>query len=281
MSVRRLLVVVAAGAAIGLIGTGGVQAAPLTCGSTITGSVYTLHGNLVCTAGASVALTMIGGVLDLNGFSIIGPGGVGVETHGWATVENGTIRGFGTGIDVPYDAAIGNDGVFDRVRLTGNGYGIMVGPDSSATITNSFVNENSSDGVALSGVEASASISQTQILRNGGNGVGSYRSRLSAIGNVISGNRGYGIYQTGWGVVISGNQVNNNGLDGIFSGLDTYPDSWTITNNTAVGNGGHGIDFEGHGPAPFYEYPPVTFEGNVAHDNNANPQCINIFCRSF
>ena len=76
--------------------------------------------------------------------------------------------------------------------------------------------------------------------------------------------------------------MTSNGDDGIYIGPDIgFPDTWTLLNNTATQNGGHGINFQGHSGhegQPDWVWPPVTFEGNVARDNRTAPQCINVFC---
>ena len=107
------------------------------------------------------------------------------------------------------------------------------------------------------------------------------RRLFFAFRNVITGNHGYGIWNFDWGADIENNQVNNNGADGIYIGPDIdSPDTWTLLNNTANQNGGHGINFQGHFGNPPWIWPPVTFEGNRASGNQTPPQCVNIFCRT-
>ena len=108
----RAIVAVLIVSAFALGSASSANAAPLACGDTLTSpGVYTLTANLNCSAmpPSTSALLIGGGVtINLNGYSIIGPGGtvptfatiptVGIETAGDTTIKNGIIRGFDIGI---------------------------------------------------------------------------------------------------------------------------------------------------------------------------------------
>jgi hypothetical protein len=269
-------------AALVVFGTAAATAgaASLTCGAVISSSgTYTLTSDLTCSA-LGDAIFITGGAdvtINLNGHSINGPGattnseGIRVET-GAAHVTNGVIRGFGTGV-----SGIESGFQGDNVRIAKNGTGIRGDLDLVTVLQHSYVNENTGDGISAS-VDSRITMSDSRIVGNGGNGVTDHEAFMDVQRSVISRNGGYGIWEEEWGVYLKDNQVNNNGLDGIHLGMNDFPDPYWLFNNTAIGNGGHGIVFE---PlfVGFVEHDVQT-EGNVARDNRTNPQCVNIFCRA-
>jgi hypothetical protein len=90
---------VAVGAAIPTVAVAVPPPVALACGSTVTGPVA-LSQDLVCSGDA---ITLLSGTLDLRHHTISGDGtgtavSVGTAAGGTATVENGTITGFATGI---------------------------------------------------------------------------------------------------------------------------------------------------------------------------------------
>ena len=287
----RAIVAVLIVSAFALGSASGANAAPVACGDTLASpGVYTLTANLNCSAmPPSTSALLSGGdvTINLNGYSIIGPGGtvptfatiptIGIETGGDTTIKNGIIRGFDIGIYRGPDVY----GQVTNMRLTKNGIGLWAQIGGGTTLSSSFINESLSDGVYVNPNSGGAFISDTQISRNGGNGITDFEAPLFAFRNVITGNHGYGIWNFDWGADIENNQVNNNGADGIYIGPDhDSPDTWTLLNNTANQNGGHGINFQGHFGNPPWIWPPVTFEGNRASGNQTPPQCVNIFCRT-
>ena len=178
-------------------GSGSASGAGFSCGQTITSpGVYRLMANLDCSAmpPSTSALTLEAGVtLDLQGYSIIGPGGTvptfaalptaGVQfatedgfcSGGESAVKNGIIRGFDIGI---YSTA----GAFSQVsnmRLTRNGYGIgKFYPSCGLSVSNSFVNENLGDGVFMSLRTAAPSSQAPRLLATGGTGSPIWRHPL-------------------------------------------------------------------------------------------------------
>ena len=268
------LVVLAAGA-------GTARAAVLTCGSVITSpGIYQLTSDLNCSSLTSSGiglqvLTDAAVTISFNGHTINGPGAstltVGIDAEAPdVTLLNGVIRGFGTGVH-----AAENRVTTDNMRVAKNGEGLFGDLDVFFTIRHSYINENSDIGIRDTMMPIY--ISDSQVLRNGGNGIDAHESAVIADRNVISGNGGYGILNDEWGVVLTGNQVNYNARDGISIGGNPFPDSYTIVNNTMIGNGGHGIDYE---PQQGFAEHPLQSEGNIARDNRTNPQCVNIFCRT-
>jgi hypothetical protein len=104
------------------------QAAQPLCGSTVTTDT-TLQANLSC-PGASPALTLAKGVtLDLGGHALVGDGtGTGIEAAPeGATVRNGTVRGWDTGVTsdgVPADDSAALTLLVEDVRFTDNHFGL-------------------------------------------------------------------------------------------------------------------------------------------------------------
>ena len=76
------------------------------------------------------------------------------------------------------------------------------------------------------------------------------------------------------GATVTGNRF----LDNAGTGLSTRGGVWTIGSNTALRNGGLGIDAEAGPPPPYGPAFSVTdLGGNVARHNQA-PQCIGVVC---
>ena len=189
-------------------------------------------------------------------------------------ITKGVIQGFGWAAFT----AVQNVIELDDLRVIRNGVGVL-STQALIVVRRSFINENLGDGIHLEG-DGQGLIFDSQIAGNGSDGI-EVSTAIDAERNVITRNHGNGIYSTDFGTTLRDNQVTNNGSDGIYEGPNFYPDPYIMTNNTATGNGGHGIDYE----ADYFAYLGVpihatTFEGNVARDNKTAPQCINIFCRS-
>jgi hypothetical protein len=255
------------------------KAAALSCGTVITSpGLYALTSDISCVGTGIQVLSSTGVTINLNGHSIIGAGaagfGIDVESAN-LVIENGSIRGFGIGVLVYGSAQINN------VRIARNFAGIQVSPAdifaSSANVHSSFINENAGEGINV-GANSFLQLSDSQVSGNGGHGIDASNAAISVAGTVISRNRGNGIYTAGYGAGLTNNQITNNGGDGVFIGENDFPDSYAITDNTAVGNGGHGIVYEAD--LPGFVIHVIHAEGNIAHDNHTNPQCVNIFCRT-
>jgi hypothetical protein len=247
-------------------------AAGLSCGAVISSpGAYTLAGDLNC-QGSAIDVQSDGVTLNLNGHTISGPGAATATTgvNGALTVQNGVIRNFGTGINTQGPALLTGS----NLRVVKNGIGIDAFT-AGVRLSGSYVNENMQDGIsdALGGIV----LYDSQVMRNGGNGITAHETLLLAERNVISGNGRYGIWNDEFTVTLRNNQTNNNALDGIHIGYSPFDDSYTLINNTSIGNGGHGIDYAADGGP---DHHLLQSEGNIARDNRTNPQCVNIFCRT-
>ncbi|MCC2335331.1 NosD domain-containing protein [Cellulomonas wangsupingiae] len=134
------------------------------CGATLTSST-TLTADLVC-RNSDVGLRLAEGVvLDLGGFSLVGPGrGFGTAVTGGytPTVRNGTIRGWNTGVmseeadgggaishvlvtntRLAIGSSLGGTATVESSTLRGNDYGITTF-QSTATVTDSVLRDNGS-----------------------------------------------------------------------------------------------------------------------------------------
>src|SRR5271170_7097769 len=163
-----------------------------------TGGSYRLTGNLTVASGSADAIdvSVDNVTIDLNGFSIVGPGassvktGINASSVAGTTVENGTVTGFagslGTGVNA------GTNSIVRNVHADSNFYGISAGSDS---LVQGCTANNSGD-VGITG---------------NGNGV------------VLSGNSAnydyYGIFINGtYSALITGNTLTNDTFDGIHAG---------------------------------------------------------------
>jgi parallel beta-helix repeat protein len=170
---------------------------------------YRLTSNLkppASTDGIDVSAANI--TVDLNGFAIIGPGsstvgpvGINASTVGAVTVENGTVTGFGIGVEV------GNFGIVRNVHADVNGSGIQAGFDA-------LVEDCTANNCTLSIEPAINCGGASTISGNTANGNANIGIACQGNGCVVSGNtanaNGVGIDCTGSGCLISGNVVFNN-----------------------------------------------------------------------
>lgn len=182
------------------------------CNISIPGS-YRLSGNLgsgiptnnTIPTGVNAINVSAGGVtIDLNGFAILGPGssstgiGINVNTR-MATVENGTVSGFGVGV------VVGWDGIVRNVHADYNGNGIE-------TQNNSVVQGCTANNTLSTGIQCSTACLISGNTANGNPG-GGITCGFPGNGNgcVISGNtliaNGTGINCAGIGCLITGNTV--------------------------------------------------------------------------
>lgn len=163
---------------------------PPACDSdgAITGS-YRLTSNLTVSSTSADAIDVTAShvTIDLNGFSIAGPGvsstgdGINGSTAGALTVENGTVTGF------MIDVYTGNYGIVRNVHATASHTGIKAG-------TGNVISGNTADG-------------------NGTAGIYCVGSGCAIYGNTVENNTSSGIFAadntTGYGA----NVVYNNGTD--------------------------------------------------------------------
>ncbi len=205
-----------------------------------SGSFY-LMGDIQVTDSAMSAITIDSDdvTIDLNGFSIKGPGtgtGNGIQIingqHYNIEIKNGTVRDFGgNGIYSGYccenaERVIG-------VRTIGNGdYGIQLHGD--AIIKDCAVIDNDSGGIYLgAGWELGQIVTGNVVSGNDGTGIACSGPSI-VTDNLVTGNNGEGI--SAYDSTVMGNTVSNNTLTGIALGGECLVDK-----NTAVWNGSPNI----------------------------------------
>lgn len=204
------------------------------CGQVITASL-TLNGNLFC-SGDGLTVTGTSVVLNLNGFTIFGPGSsssaVGVRVLGKsATVENGQLIYFNAGV---VDG--GTSDTLTKLRASQNFFGIEeYGVTNKLTSNEVFANQGDGiyavgTGVTLTGNRATS------------NSLASYYANIYlggtksvATGNFANGavSYGYGLFDVGWQTTLTNNVASFNQQDGIVSYDGGLNDGG---GNTAKGN---------------------------------------------
>lgn len=171
---------------------------------------YRLTGNLMTPASTDgIDVTAANVTIDLNGFSITGPGstnsvpfGINASGESDVTVENGTATGFGEGVQV------GPSGIVRNVHADANGMGISGG--NNTLITGCTANSSTdTSGDAILCVAGCAISGNTA---NGNANVGISSGNGSTIsGNIVFHNTtNAGIFCTGSGCLITGNTAFNN-----------------------------------------------------------------------
>src|SRR5262249_16414489 len=191
---------------------------------------YRLTGDLTPPGGTPALVAGADNIeIDLNGFTIVSPGGGavnGIDSAGFSglVVRNGVVHGFGgAGI------VAGSDSKVIETKLTGNGSGIS-GASNCLIVSNSIACNPRND-------VSSAAVCKIEH-------------------NAIAGNSGAGV--SGSGNVIANNRIGGNGGGGIleFGGS-------TIQQNELDGNVGFGIsDGAPPGPAPVPP-PPAPPRTNI------------------
>jgi hypothetical protein len=286
---KRLATLAVVVAAFATVSAGTTAAPGVACGQVLASGTYQLTRSLNCAglpAGeAALAVSSAGGVtLDLNGYAIIGPGATtdstGIQVEGdesgvpdvTVTLTNGTIRGFGIAVD---DFSAGFDAT--DVRIAQNGQGIVSAFRFTTTLHESVIANN----IAGDGIHGSSSgngqihVYDSRVSGNGGNGIYAHGAFLDVERSVISRNSSYGIDEDQFGVFLSDDAVDANGQDGIFLGADDFPDHYSLLDNSANRNGGHGIVYSAD---TFFLTHPLDARGNTARNNAASPQCVNLDC---
>ena len=207
----------------------GLPGCPNVAGSLITvcqSGSYRLSGNLTVPDANTIAIqiTVDNVTIDLNGFSLLGPGGASGSGFGifsqnfnsFITVSNGTIRGFGSdGIFLAGGVGIRIEGVtavFNVRDGIGAGEGMVT-----------LCHANSNGGAGIVGV---GTLSNSSALSNNGDGI---VWTGSATGNYSSGNRGNGF--SGAGTFMANTAISNT-----LAGIVTFNPS-VIMSNTLLLNG--------------------------------------------
>ena len=223
---------------ITLDGTGTMASilASLTTGITINAAstdVITIRGisiNGFCNGirGINILQAKTVNVEDCVIFRFAGDGIVVNETSDLnLNVTNTVIRdNTGDGINATTShASLRIRGTLERVRFSGNNNGLHARSGASFTARHSVFSNNTNNGVfcdAAGAVFAGISVSASQIVNNGANGV-----RAGNAGNL-----------GGSGVQISQNQIENNTANGVL--VSTSGVVNTFTNNVILANGTNG-----------------------------------------
>jgi hypothetical protein len=165
---------------------------------------YRLSGDLVVPAASDGIDIRVDNVsLDLNGFTIKGPGAttslfaVGVYSGKNVAIANGITTGFPVGVEVGAHVIIKN------VQATGNATGFS-GFSAGLVMVECTANLNSGDGFKV----AAATILRSVANANGGSGFNVESSTL--IQNVANNNGGYGFETSGATIDIAGSIFGSN-----------------------------------------------------------------------
>lgn len=120
--------------ALCLGGGAGARAETVNCTAVATlpyaitaGGAYCLTGPLSFGSGTAIVVDAPGVTLDLNGFSLTGLDGTGILVKNWkdVTVRNGTVAGFGTGIELAGGGGERTLAIVEALRLRDNQTGIV------------------------------------------------------------------------------------------------------------------------------------------------------------
>ena len=211
-----------------------------SCGSTITKST-TLHANLGPCSGDGLFIGASNIILNLNGFSITGPGTPMGVIGVWVLAGNTGVKINGPGIITGFDQGILLDGLTDgsrvtQVQLLGNFFnGIEVGSNTN-TIINNTVSSSACYGIKVGNnnnqLTGNAIRGATDVL---GSGTCATENEPPAGGTGI------------WIVVALGTVVRNNTVNASSNGLftDGFSSGTTIANNDFSGNTQDGLTSQG------------------------------------
>lgn len=217
------------------------------CGDTITTSIK-LTANLNCSARFSDGLKIgaNGIVINLNGHSIIGSGGVngfsGIVNHGFSrvTVKNGTIRNFWC----DYESSDAHHERVTRVHFFLNGKNQFYGIHTTSGGGNTY-SYNTAQNAAF-GIASAAPVAPNTFVFNTltGNAIGAseYSSSVKDTwtANTFSKNTGDGFYGVDSRTILTGNTSSHNGGYGFDLQCEGYGNT-VVTKNTATFNGSGGI----------------------------------------
>lgn len=233
---------------------------------------YRLTSNLSVSGSHDGIDVLASGVtIDLNGFSISGPG-VGTSTDGIATggavftgltVKNGTITSFTRGLNL----ATGPGATVSNIHVNGDGWGILVGSNSS--IENSVATNNADNGLDCSG--SNCAISDSTANSNLNIGIYCEGGGCAITHNTAIGNSNVGI-DCSSGCAISGNVANGDN-SGILSGGASLVIQNTMANNTIWGFTGASTD--GYGENVMNGNGGANVSGGKSMGNNV---CSGALC---
>jgi hypothetical protein len=203
---------------------------------------YRLSGNLTPpTSTNAINVTAPNVTVDLNGFAIAGPGSsndavIGIDAAGIAdvTVENGTVTGFGLGVQV------GFFGIVRNLHADMNGNGIHAA--NNTLVEGCTANNATSTPTTGFGIYCAAACTITGNTTNGDPfaGIQCTGNFCNISGNTAIANGAFGIECLGSGCLISGNTIANSGI-GIFASDKTSGYGGNILNNSTNVSGGSSI----------------------------------------
>jgi hypothetical protein len=215
---------------------------------------YYLSTNLAVTRTFGITIDAAGVTLDLNGFEIArvsGSGGSGVviSTNGHrATVRNGSVRGFGLGINASA-APNAKNCLFEKLAATGcSSVGIIAG--QSARVVDCRAHDNSGHGITAGlGTVITGCTAQGN---QGGFGIRGEAaciiSDCAAYNNVATSLSSYGIYGGGGSTIIGCTSYlnsNTNALASADRGVGIFVAFGMVKDCTVQGNQGDGIQVGG------------------------------------
>ena len=230
----------------GALATAGPASADtLACGSVITTSTVLTH-DLVCDGTSDGLIVAADGVvLDLNGFTVSGPGayatpfaGVRVTQRLRVTITRGTVTGWQSGV-VLNEAW---EGRVSKVTAASNDQGVNLAGGGRHVIEKNTSSLNGRDAIRL-GLSTGSLVTQNTVSDNTfGIMVADFSSNNTVSRNVVTGTRSVGVSAFGGAVAttFSQNQVSGSWDDGIRTSADSSGS--VISQNTTTSNGGDGIE---------------------------------------
>jgi len=173
---------------------------------------YRLTGDLLPATSGVRGIEVLSGpvTIDLNGFAIIGPGicvginpscsgtlltvGIEVIANQSVRIQNGTLTGLLTGINVPNDPSVTNSTLdIDRVVIEGNsGTGVLLSAPGSSQIHRSSISRNQLGGLNIALIHTTH-VSNTMFRSNVGFGITSTGSTSLIENSMIIGTSGVGL----------------------------------------------------------------------------------------
>jgi hypothetical protein len=224
-----IVVLVAPGAVEGSSGM-----AITSCGQTLTTNGF-LVDDLSC-AGDGVIAGAPKITIDLRGFTLRGDGGgsdTGIDDTGFdgVKVENGVVRNFGFGVGIDAD-----------------------GTSVSAIVASA----NVSDGIIVTAVGGTASVTSSTASGNGANGIDIHAVSASIASSSAYGNAIQGIIVQGAPTLMKSSIKSSSASGNADSGLYVSGDAMSISSATAIGNGGSGIEVYERRPRSNRPLPPAT-----------------------
>jgi parallel beta-helix repeat protein len=268
---RRAHLAAAAVAPVALISTAGVAAATTDAGSPPCGAVVTanvrLTSDLVDCPGPGLVIGASGITIDLGGHVLDGVGeGAGIDGNGGhdrVSITNGTISGFGRGVEL-----LDNDGSrISALVLDSNGLGIAAGRTDRLLVEGVTATDNTFAGFELTFGDDARVRRSTVSGSDFGGVIDRFSSGSRYERNVISANAFFGItLSSATGAHVVDNIVRDNEFDGIQLGFRATGNR--VTGNQVTDNGGIGITVEEAGNVVVRN----TVSGNLGGD------CIGTTC---